>query len=205
LKLMAHKAKLFKKSAENPSKLEDSIAKELYDLEHSSSEWKNDLKDVYLSSAKEIEFAAKDKKKSKPVYLVSVPFPCLKVVHKLHKRLVPELESRLKATVLVVAKRTIQSKWQKTHKTQKRPNSRTLTAVHDAALEDLLQPAGIIGRRIRHKIDGSTVSKIILDQNDEDTIKDKLDAIAHVFKRLTTKDITFEFRHDPTYYSTKRP
>mmetsp|Transcript_35793 Transcript_35793/g.41754 ORF Transcript_35793/g.41754 Transcript_35793/m.41754 type:complete len:202 (+) Transcript_35793:79-684(+) len=201
---MAHRVKLFKKSADKPSQLEDSVAKELHHLENSSSEWKNDLKDVYLSNVKEIEFTAKGKK-SKPVYLVYVPFPCLKVIQKLHKRLVPELESRLKAQVLVVAKRTIQSKWQKTHKSQKRPYSRTLTAVHDAVLEDLLQPANIIGRRIRHRLDGSTVMKIILDQNDKDLIDDRLEAIAHVYKRISTKEITFEYRAEQTFYSTKKP
>ena len=108
---------------------------------------------------KEVDLAAKGKK-TKPVYLVYVPYPCLKVVHKLHKKLVPELENKLKAQVLVVAKRTIESKWLKTHKTQKRPYSRTLTAVHDAVLEDLLQPANLIGRRIRHRLDGSTVTKM---------------------------------------------
>jgi len=202
---MAHKVKFFKKSAEKPSALEDHVAKELHELENSSSDWKNDLKDVYISHAKEIDFTSKDKKKSKPVYLVYVPFPCLKVIQKLHKKLAPELEAKLKAHVLLVAKRTIQSKWQKTHKTQKRPYSRTLTSVHDAVLEDLLLPANIIGRRIRHRIDGSTVTKVILDQNDKDLIEDKLDAIAYVFKKITTKDITFEFRTDVTYYTTKKP
>jgi len=201
---MAHRAKLFKKSADKPSQLEDSVAKELHHLENSSSEWKNDLKDVYITNVKDIEFTAKGKK-SKPVYLVYVPFPCLKVIQKLHKRLVPELESRLKAQILVVAKRTIQSKWQKTHKSQKRPYSRTLTAVHDAVLEDLLQPANVIGRRIRHRLDGSTVMKIILDQNDKDLIDDRLEAIAHVYKRISTKEITFEYRAEQTFYTTKKP
>jgi len=201
---MAHKVKLFKKSADKPSQLEENVAKELHHLENSSSDWKNDLKDVYVSNVKEIDFTSKGKK-GKPVYLVYVPFPCLKVVQKLHKRLVPELESRLKAQVLVVAKRTIQSKWQKTHKSQKRPNSRTLTAVHDAVLEDLVQPANIIGRRIRHRLDGSTVTKVILDQNDKDLVDDRLDAIAHVYKKISTKDIVFEYRADQTYYTTKKP
>jgi len=202
---MAHKAKLFKKSAENPSQLEESVAKELHNLESSSSEWKNDLKDVYITNVKEIDYTSKDKKKSKPLYLVYVPYPCLKVIQKLHKKLVPELESKLKANVLVVAKRTIQSKWLKTHKSQKRPNSRTLTAVHDAILEDLLQPANVIGRRIRHRIDGSTVTKIIIDQNDRDLIEDKLDTIAYVFKKIATREIIFEFGPEVTYYTNKKP
>ena len=45
----------------------------------------------------------------------------------------------------------------------------------------------------------------ILDQNDKDLIEDKLDAIAYVYKKISTKDITFEFRPDVTYYTTKKP
>jgi small subunit ribosomal protein S7e len=38
---------------------------------------------------------------------------------------------------------------------QKRPRSRTLTALHEATLNDLFYPAEIIGKRIRVKLDGS--------------------------------------------------
>ena len=82
------------------------------------------------------------------------------MLHKIQPKLVPELEKRLKTTVLVVAKRTIQSKWIKTHKSQQRPRNRTLTSVYDSVLEDLCQPAAIIGKRFRHKLDGSLVTKV---------------------------------------------
>jgi small subunit ribosomal protein S7e len=76
-----------------------------------------------------------------------IPYPCLKVYQKVAKKLIPELERRLKLTVFVTAKRTLDSKWVKKHRSQMRPRSRTLTAVYDGLLEDLCSPGTIIGRR----------------------------------------------------------
>jgi len=200
---MSYKTKLFKQAAENPSKLEETVAQAIYDLENSSTEWKNDLKDLYIAGVKEVDFTPKGKK-GRNVYIVYVPYPCLKLSQKIHKRFVPELESRLKAYCLFVAKRTIQSKWLKTHKSQKRPNNRTLTEVHNAILEDLVMPANIIGKRYRHRLDGSVVVKCILDQNDKDLIEDKLEAITHIYKKLTTKEVVFEYRAEQHFYTIKK-
>ena len=41
-----------------------------------------------------------------------------------------------------------------------RSSSRTLTAVHDAILQDLVYPAEIVGKRIRVKLDGSRLIKV---------------------------------------------
>jgi len=65
------------------------------------------------------------------VLVVFVPAPLAKIVQKSHKKLVPELEKRLKASVLLVLKRTINSRWIKANRTQKRPRNRTLTHVFD--------------------------------------------------------------------------
>jgi len=197
------KAKLYKKAAEKPSQLEETVAQALFDIENSSTDLKNDVKDLYIASAKEIETTIKGKK-GKNIILISVPVPCLKLLNKVHARLVPELEKKLKNPVLFIAKRTIQSKWLKTHKSQMRPRNRTLTSVHDSILEDLVLPGSIIGRRIRHRLDGSTVMKVALDQNDEPALRDKIDAIAHIYKKLTTKEVQFEFRQELSFYTLKK-
>jgi small subunit ribosomal protein S7e len=77
---------------------------------------------------------------------------------------------------------------------QKRPRSRTLTAVHEATLNDLVYPAEIIGKRIRVKLDGSRLIKIHLDKTQQTQVEHKIDTFGSLYKKLTGKDVHFEFR-----------
>ena len=131
----------------------------LLDLENSSSDLKTDLKDFFLDSVKEVEVVLQ-KGKTKNIYLVFVPYLCLKLLQKVHKKIALDIEKKLKTQVLFIAKRTIQSKWVKTHKSQMRPRNRTLTAVHEGILEDLILPGTIIAKRVRCRVDGSKFYKM---------------------------------------------
>lgn len=52
--------------------------------------------------------------------------------------------------------------------------SRTLTAVHDAILEDLVFPSEIVGKRIRVKLDGSRLIKVHLDKAQQNNVEHKV-------------------------------
>ena len=68
--------------------------------------------------------------KEKPTALVYLTHRCHKVLlATLYKKLVNDLEKKLKTTVLLVAARNIQSRWVKKNRTQTRPFSRTLSSV----------------------------------------------------------------------------
>merc|ERR1712141_410995 len=98
--------------------------------------------------------------------------------------------------VVFIAQRRILPKPTRKSRTkskQKRPRSRTLTAVHDAILEDLCFPAEIVGKRIRTKLDSSRVIKVQLDKAQQNNVEHKLDTFTFVYKKLTGKDVTFEF------------
>ena len=117
------------------------------------------MKNLQIVQAKEVDLVLKNKKEGK-IYLVYFPYSAQKTLQKNHKKIVPELEKKLRGSVLTVLKRTILSKWIKANRSQTRPRSRTLTAVYDSVLDDLVQPANIIGKRIRHRLDGSRVIKV---------------------------------------------
>jgi len=52
--------------------------------------------------------------------------------------------------------------------------SRTLTAVHDAILDDLVFPAEIVGKRTRVKLDGTKLIKVHLDRSQQTNIEHKV-------------------------------
>lgn len=109
---------------------------------------------------------------------VFVPYPQLRLYQKVHQRLVRELEKKFsqRYVVFIAARRVLPKPTRKSrvqHK-QKRPRSRTLTAVHEAVLSDVVYPAEIVGKRIRYKADGSQVMKVHLDKTQEINLGNKV-------------------------------
>ncbi|CAM9353505.1 unnamed protein product, partial [Ectocarpus sp. 13 AM-2016] len=132
----------------------------------------------------------------KKAIIIFVPYRLLRSYHKIQTRLVRELEKKFSGRhVVIIATRTILGKsYARSTKTQGiRPRSRTLTAVQDAMLEDLVFPTEIVGKRTRCKIDGSKLLKVQLDPKDQVNVETKLDTFSSVYKKITNKDVVFEF------------
>lgn len=143
--------------------------------------------------------------------LISLPLPQLH--HSPQQRtntppfsLTRELEKKFSDRhVLILASRRIlprpkRSNRSRTSQTQKRPHSRTLTAVHDAILADVVYPVEIVGKRVRTREDGSKVTKVVLDEKERGSVDFRLDTYAEVYRRLTGKGVNFEFPVGATEY-----
>ncbi|KAK9862766.1 hypothetical protein WJX84_003176, partial [Apatococcus fuscideae] len=65
--------------------------------------------------------------------------------------------------------------------------------VQNALLDDLVYPTEIVGRRTRYRLDGSHVMKVYLDPKDRTASEYKLETFGGVYKKLTGKEVTFEF------------
>ncbi|CEI38591.1 40S ribosomal protein S7 [Fusarium venenatum] len=181
-------------SRQNPSELESSIAQALFDLESNTSDLKVALRPLQIVSAREIEVGH-----GKKAIVIFVPVPSLQGFHRVQQRLTRELEKKFSDRhVLILASRRIlprpkRSARSRNNQKQKRPRSRTLTAVHDAILEDLTYPVEIVGKRVRTKEDGSKLLKVILDEKERGGVDYRLDTYSEVYRRLTGRNVNFEF------------
>jgi small subunit ribosomal protein S7e len=143
--------------------------------------------------------------KDKSFLLIHVNYRSSKLLlTPIYKKLVTELEKRLKKTVLILSNRRILSRWVKENRTQKRPNSRTLTAVYGSILDELLLPGVIIGFRSRVRLDGSSFSRVVLDKTEQHFLEERVDAIKTAYRNLTHRDIEIEFQKEATYYTLKK-
>ncbi|RKF72770.1 40S ribosomal protein S7 [Golovinomyces cichoracearum] len=188
-------------SRQRPSELENSIAGALYELETNTPDLKVALRPLQFVSAREIEI-----NHGKKAIVIFVPVPSLQGFHRVQQRLTRELEKKFSERhVIILASRRIlprpkRSNRSRTSLTQKRPRSRTLTAVHDAILNDLVYPVEIVGKRLRTKEDGSKVLKVVLDEKEKGGVDHRLDTYCEVYKKLTGRGVNFEFPQSNTEY-----
>lgn len=171
-----------------PTEFEETVAQALFDLENTNQELKIDLKDLYINSAAQIDVTGNRK-----AVVIHVPYRLRKAFRKIHLRLVRELEKKFSGKdVIMIATRRILRPPKKGSAVQ-RPRSRTLTAVHDAMLEDIVYPAEIVGKRVRYRLDGSKIIKIYLEPKERNNTEYKLETFSSVYKKLAGKDVVFEF------------
>lgn len=175
-----------------PSDLDLKVASALVELEN-TSDLKADIRAFQFISAKETTNG-----QGKSALIIWVPVPQLALIHKVQQkqqRLIRELEKKFPDRhVLFLGERRILPKPGRkgSKQSQKRPRSRTLSAVHDALLEDLVYPADIVGKRLRYQVGGNRLYKVYLDPKEFTSVDYKVDSFQHVYTKITGKQVTFE-------------
>lgn len=108
-------------------------------------------------------------------------------------RLTRELEKKFSdhQVVFVGQRRILPKPGPHSRAKQPRPRSRTLTAVHNAILEDLVFPTEITAKRTRIATDGSKLIRCALDSKDATSLEYKLETFSSVYRKLTGKDVAF--------------
>jgi len=187
---MINTRKIVKPEGKAVDEFEARVAQELFNIEVGNSPIKAQLRDLHITAAKLVEVDG-----GKKAIVMFVPFRLLQKYHKIQKALVEELEKKFSHHVVIIAQRTMLK--QNFNRNRKyngvRPRSRTLKAVQEAILEDLVYPTEIVGKRTRFFTDGSKLIKVHLNPTDQVNVETKLDTFAAVYKKLTNKQVLFEF------------
>ena len=185
------------KQPEEPQKsqLHKDINKIILDITKASEEKKTTRTEI-LQEVKEIKFVGSDNK-SYSALVIFLPFVYVQNQRNLITKIVNEVQTKKKLVTFVIASRTIIHK--KSDFKEKIPRNRTLTSVYDSILEDLISPGLVIGKRSRYHLDGSLVQKIFVSDEYKEALESRVDIITQIYKKLTNRKISIEFRHEICY------
>ena len=187
-------SKIQKPEGKKVTELENNICQALYDIQegpnNKNEQYGKILSSLHIRAAKSIPLKA-----NKVAILIVVPFVEHPKWKDVQKRVVKDLEKKLGSNVFIIAQRRIFRKPGKNNKRklQRRPISRTVTSVNNAILEDLVFPSDVIGKRIRHKLNGRKVLKVYLDKKDKAILSNKLEVFGSVYRQLTGQESHFMF------------
>ena len=154
-------------------------------LKASEKDYKADLDKIRVENVGEVSM-----EEGKVSYLIQLSSTDEKSLRKVHTLLVKKLEEHLNSPVVIIpSKKRINGKDYARYVSAKVPRDRTLTAVFDSYLDDLLYPATIIGKRIRYPKGPTRQFKVIIDPLDKNQVEYKIPAITACYKALTNRDL----------------
>jgi len=190
---MLGRDKIKKPEGKKLTDFEEKVAAEIYNLVNSQSneDIKEQLDELWFAGAVQLKL----KDSGKDSILLFLPYRLLGKYRPVQTRLVRELEKKFAGQhVVVVAQRTLLPERSRSKKQAgPRPRSRTLTAVQDAQLDDLVQPGEIVGKRLRVRSDGSKTLEVLLAPKEQPTLESKFETFETAYRMLTGKVVRFSF------------
>jgi len=128
-------------------------------------------------------------------FLIQIGSNNIAGLKKIHPLLTKKFEEQLSSPVIIIpSRKRVNGKEYRTFVSKKVPRDRTLTAIFDAYLDDILYPATIIGKRIRYPVGKTTRTfKVIVDPLDKESIDYKIPAMTSCYHALTNRKLEIEF------------
>merc|ERR1712110_818254 len=185
--------KNIKRAGAEPSSIESQCGQAVLDIQNNSdASMKEQLMQLHMVAAKEFDVGGRN------AIVISVPTPQVNGWRKIQEKLVRELEKKFsnKHVIIVGHRKVMPEEKRKASANcykQKRPISRSIKHVHENVLEDIVFPSIIIGKRIKHKTDNKSFIKAFLNKSTQGDTEHKTATFSAVYKRLTGKNVMFEF------------
>ena len=148
-----------------------------------------ELESITIERANEIAV-----EKSNRCFLVFLNTPNPAAFKTRHEFLIKKFEDNFSAPVILVPyRKRVNGNTYRRFQGTKVPRDRTLSAVFDSYLEDLLFPAIIVGKRIRFPQGKTRQFKVIVDGVDKEKMDYKVPSIIVCYKALTNRNLHVEF------------
>ena len=171
------------------SEIQKNVSNALEKIKDAEKDHKAELDSLKIEHANEV--TVNDDQKC---YLIQISTQNLAGFKKVHSLLTKKLEEHLSNPVVIIpARKRVNGKEYRTFVSKKVPRDRTLTAVFDGYLDDILYPATIVGKRIRYPVGKTRTYKVLVDPLDKDSIEYKLPAMTACYRALTNRNLEIEF------------
>ena len=191
--MLCQSDKLSNKNKSSVNEITKNLTTVLAKIQDNNPDLKKDLECLKIEGANEITVA--DNKKC---LLVQVNEAQVKNLQNVHSDIVKKLEEHFNVPVLVVPyRKSINGNLYRKYIGKATPRTKTLTAVYDNLLEDLLYPATIVGKRVRFNKGKNKLFKVFVDPIDKESVEYKVNAISTTYRALTNRELVVDF---PTHY-----
>ena len=178
------------------------VNKIIKDYANSNSELRDLLNQLTVQKVREFSISENNKVVDKAL-LVYLPFAFHKKQPQAVVRLMTEIKKKKSVQVFMTAQRTVIHP--RCGYKQKIPRSRTLTSVYECLLDDLISPANILGKRIRHRLGGHQIWKLQLNVDNKSFLQPRLAAIKQIYSSISKRNLDFDFVEESNYMIIPKP